>query len=104
MNSKDNKYLVADAKPLNKSASSNSNKYPLNSVSKTVSSVNSTKDAKQAFFASSTSSSTSKSTISKYQESTQKGFTSSSKVITSSWTTSAESAAESKSFLKSTSP
>lgn len=108
MNSKDSKYLVSDAKPLTKSVlqSSNSNKYPSNSVSKTVSTFNSTKDARQAYFASSASSTSS---TSKYKESTQKsstqnGFSSSSKVTTSSWTTSATAAAESKSFLKSTSP
>lgn len=106
MNIKDNKYLVSDAKPLNKSTfqSSSSNKYPLNSASKTVNSFNSTKDAKQAFFASSTSSS-SKSSTSKYEESTKKSFVTSSKVSsTSSWTTSASAAAESKSFLKSATP
>lgn len=118
MNSKDNKYLVSDAKPLNKSAfqSSSLSKYPSNSVSKTVSS--SSKDARQAFFASSASSSTStskykentqngftsSSSTSKYKESTQNGFSSSSKVTTSSWTTSASAAAESKSFLKSIPP
>lgn len=101
MNSKDNKYLVADAKALNKSTvlSSNSNKYPSNSVSKTVNSSNATKDARQTFFASSSSTST----TSKYKESSQKSFTTTSKV-TSSWTTSATAAAESKTFLKSTPP
>lgn len=102
MNSKDNKYLVPDAKPLNKSTfqSSSSNKYPLSSVSKTVNSSNSTKDAKQAFFASSISTSS----TSKYKESSQKSYTTTSKVTTSSWTSSANAAAESKTFLKSTPP
>lgn len=103
MNSKDSKYLVTDAKSLNKSAvqSSNSNKYLSNGVSKTVNSSNSTKDAKTAFFASSSSSTTS---TSKYKESNQKSSTTTSKITTSSWTTSASAAAESKSFLKSTTP
>lgn len=102
MNSKDNKYLVTDAKSLNKSTfqSSNSNKLPLNSASRTVNSSNSTKDAKQAFFASSSSTSS----TSKYKESSQKSYTTTSKVTTSSWTTSTAAAAESKSFLKSTTP
>lgn len=102
MNTKDNKYLVTDAKALNKSSvqSTNSNKFLLNGVSKSVNSSNSTKDAKQAFFA--TSSSTTSS--SKYKESSQKSSVITSKVTTSSWTTSASAAAESKSFLKSTTP
>lgn len=104
MNSKDNKYLVTDAKSLNKSAvqSSNSSKYLSNGVSKTVNSSNSTKDARTAFFASSSSSSTT--STSKYKESNQKSSTTTSKLTTSSWTTSASAAAESKSFLKSTTP
>lgn len=102
MYSKDNKYLVTDAKPLNKSAiqSTNLNKNPLSSVSKTVNSSNSTKDARQSFFASSSSTSS----TSKYKESNQKSFSTTTKVTTSSWTTSATAAAESKSFLKSTTP
>lgn len=102
MNSKDNKYLVTDAKSLNKSTfqSSNSNKFPLNSVSKSVNNFSSTKDAKQAFFASSSSTSS----TSKYKESSQKSYTTTAKVTTSSWTTSATAAAETKSFLKSTTP
>lgn len=103
MNSKDNKYLVTDAKALNKSSfqSSNSNKSPLNGVSKTVNgSSSATKDARQAFFSSSTSTSSS---TSKYKESSQKSYTTTTKVTTSSWTTSAAAAAESKNFLKNTS-
>lgn len=89
---------MTDAKVLNKSASqvANTNKYPSSAVSKTVNGSGSTKDAKQAFFTSSTS-------TSNYKESGQKSYTTTtSKVTTSSWTTSAAAQGENKTFFKST--